>query len=800
MTDGQRAAVEQLRDVEDLGRGSFEVLNVEECTGRWAGRVRVDLSFETRHLRRSADGLPLRNRERVIVLIPPGFPFDHPAVLTPHQRFAGFPHVQWTRHLCLYQAPNTEWDASDGMFGFLSRLEDWFRHGAVNELDPTGAPLHPPVAYATSGHMVIPRANTPTVTDTPWLGLGHLRLVSDHRVDVIGWSDLFSKTHPDAAAAAILLAEPMPFEFPGTVAELLEELERRGVSRRELLLTLELGVLHNADDAPLYVIVGTPMRGTQGADRHQHLSAWYLEPWVAKGLRIATERYSNHEELRDIGERAEQIIWEWATQAEMSWCMVREQRDEIVRRRDHDAPVAWFKGRAVALWGCGALGGHLGLYLARAGVAKLVLRDEGIVAPGLLVRQPYDDADIGRSKVDSLAEHIHAIDPAIIIETNSDDLLDNPLGNEQCLDDVELIIDTTGSRAVLKKIESRWQRASRRVPIASLVVGARAERGIAVLALSEHSGGPADVVRLAKLAACSERSLADWRDGFWPPSGREGATLFQPEPGCSDPTFVGSAADVAVIAGVMLNHVAKDLGPREASAFAHFVEQAHLSDGHPSRRDFRCQPERVLRDVCAGYEVRISAGAWESMIAQIRTSQQRRGARVETGGVLFGERDDACGVIWVTDASGPPADSKASAAGFECGTAGTSAMNREKGQKTYGAVQFVGMWHTHPHMTPDPSRVDLSGMAQIVTSLDPPIAKALMIIVGHTPDRPTPAAYVFGRRDFRLIAVGSFTSSPDQSWMRRSTLRHGLDITKRFVSLFRREKSRNRSPRARGAK
>ncbi|MGE0704012.1 MAG: ThiF family adenylyltransferase [Vicinamibacterales bacterium] len=607
--------------------------------------------------------------------------------------------------------------------------------------------------------------------------------MSDHRVDVIGWSELFSDHPPDTAAAAILLAAPMPFEFPGTVAALINELEARGVSRRELLLTLEVAVLHNGEDTPLYVIVGTPMRGVRdGGTLQQHLSVWYIDPVIANGLRLATEKYSKHEKIREIGERVEQIIWDWAAEAPVRWCVVREQREEIVRRRDHETPTAWFRGRAIALWGCGALGGHIALYLARAGVSKLVLRDEGTVGPGLLVRQPYDDADVGRLKIEALRDAIQAIDSSITIEGDSSDLIEDPLGTQDCFDRVDAIIDTTGSRAVLKKVELKWQHEQeRRVPIASLVVGPRAERGLAVLARPAHSGGPADVVRQAKLAACEDARLARCKDDFWPPTGREGAALFQPEPGCSDPTFVGSAADLAVLAGAMLNHLARDLSSHMYSAFAHFVCQPHLTETGIGRADFAWEPERAFRDACAGYEVRLSVAAWHSILEQVERSRRLRGARVETGGVLFGERDDAAGVIWVTNTSGPPPDSKASPSGFICGTVGTNELNTQMRTATYGAVQFVGMWHTHPDMTPEPSRVDLNGMAQIVMSAAPPISKALMIIVGHTPDTPTPAAYVFHRKDFRVVQVVLSQRTDDSWWTRGRDLLRGLSFSRRLT-------------------
>jgi hypothetical protein len=35
--------------------------------------------------------------------------------------------------------------------------------------------------------------------------------------------------------------------------------------------------------------------------------------------------------------------------------------------------------------------------------------------------------------------------------------------------------------------------------------------------------------------------------------------------------------------------------------------------------------------------------------------------------------------------------------------------------------------------------------------MDPPIGKALLLIVGHTPRNPVPAAYLFARSDFLVV-------------------------------------------------
>jgi tRNA A37 threonylcarbamoyladenosine dehydratase len=94
-----------------------------------------------------------------------------------------------------------------------------------------------------------------------------------------------------------------------------------------------------------------------------------------------------------------------------------------------DSPLAWFRDRTVAVWGCGALGGHIAEYLTRAGVKKLILRDNGVVTPGILVRQPFDDIDIGNAKVDALGERLKRIRPNLEVEGFRANILTNPLSD-----------------------------------------------------------------------------------------------------------------------------------------------------------------------------------------------------------------------------------------------------------------------------------------------------------------------------------------------------------------------------------
>src|SRR5207245_1469447 len=137
-----------------------------------------------------------------------------------------------------------------------------------------------------------------------------------------------------------------------------------------------------------------------------------------------------------------------------------------------------------------------------------------------------------------------------------------------------------------------------------------AKNGFVGIAGSRHTGGPADVCRHAKIRVCSRRDLYAFRDEFWPEARRR---PFQPEPGCSEPTFVGGAADLSALAGILLNAVAEVLRANVDSAVAHFVSLPSTADtlSAPASATLRFGRDLIVHDPHAGYEIRIAEHAYK---------------------------------------------------------------------------------------------------------------------------------------------------------------------------------------------
>lgn len=69
--------------------------------------------------------------------------------------------------------------------------------------------------------------------------------------------------------------------------------------------------------------------------------------------------------------------------------------------------------------GCGAIGSNIAEQLARIGVEEVHLWDFDTVAAHNITNQMFDEADIGRTKVEAVTDMMKAINPAIIITTHA---------------------------------------------------------------------------------------------------------------------------------------------------------------------------------------------------------------------------------------------------------------------------------------------------------------------------------------------------------------------------------------------
>lgn len=745
-SEGQAWAIEQLEEIVTASAESFEIVHIEEPT-HLGDAVRLIVSIDCSRLPRVEGGVPLRGRERLRIRIPASFPLTRPDVHFTHKRYADFPHIQWGDSICLYQAPEVEWVPGQGMFGYMDRVNEWLRAAAANELDPTGMPLHPPVAYTANRLHVIPCKDAPLPEPPFWGGFVEVTRERDVAAELGRWFTYGEDIPEGRLASAILLPTTMPHEYPVTMLDLINTLVERGVPPQLLRAVVNLGVLRTENGKPAIFVLGAAMRGIAGGRTLQHLACWLIDPEKSKKLREAVLA-TTPDDPKDID-----AFYTWAVDAKVEWCRVLEDRPEIVERRDSESTARFWKDKHVALLGCGAIGSTVAPILARAGVGRLQLYDYGVVTPGVIVRQNFRRDHVGYTKSSAVRVGLLGARPDLDVTEHHGNVLEALSGAEALkrLMSADVIIDATASRSVATALELHFRSTSKiHPPIVSMVVGHNGDIGLMTMVKDAHAGMSLDVDRRTKLALASSRVGKGFFEEFWPtePQRRK---PFQPEPGCSSPTFRGSYADVMGLTARMINMAASWLardspGPR---AFAVDLSGGGLATGPARELEFTWRPHRVLQDGRNGYEIRISYEATAAMLGWIRRSERMEGRRVETGGILFGEVDELLKVVWIDEVSGPPADSESSSVGFLCGTAGVREMNAEKAKRTTGSVSFVGMWHTHPLGMPIPSVTDLGAMERLLGGEATYLGRRfLMVIVGGTSKLPLVSASVFQRSDY----------------------------------------------------
>ncbi len=515
--------------------------------------VRLDTS---RLPSRSHDGLRVSPaHEDVEVLLTDGFPSVPPFVHVDHRRFAGTAHVLQGSRLCLYLDPDQEWHPRHTAVHVMTRLWNWFEQAVTGRFDERTALYHPVggVLHRTPG--------TPTLVVRTALPPGRpfdrMRLLArtPNRLDAL----------PAGGSGNELLvvspSGPLLTGAGSTLGQLCVELARVGSPDPDAFVTmLAATAARTPDGSHVYFLLAVPA-GHRGGSRH--LLCGRLPVDTSDALREVVR-------LRGplaVGARD-------AAGEGIEWCRVSEERREMTTRRDSRTPVQSLRGTRAVVLGCGGLGSWIAEFIARAGAARIVLCDPRPVTGGLLVRQDYVETDIGDSKAQALERRLAAI---------RDDLrtavLPMPFVTGTPIPNCDLLVDATVSRSVSAALAAAWPR-SKRAPLVATVATDRASSTLGLLTVTRPGSRPDpeaadDAARDTVLGRPDLEPFACfWQD---PEPGDE----VNPAPGCSVPTFHGSAADLAVVAGAMTRLIGGNLAAPDLAG-THLVAMPHAghSAGH----------------------------------------------------------------------------------------------------------------------------------------------------------------------------------------------------------------------------
>ncbi|MGH3248261.1 MAG: ThiF family adenylyltransferase [Trebonia sp.] len=778
LSAGQQEALAALTSIVRSSGGDILIEHgSDRVVGSWL-ELRVWLS--SARIPVSPDGIPLVEREPIDILIPHDYPFRHPEADAGHTRFAGQPHVMWGKQLCLY-ASRGEWDPAAGMAGFLRRLLVFYQELAAGTLGGPGAPWHPPVVYtdAEAGCLVI-RADlaaddlTRDGTRRRW-AIGVQK--DQDRTDIVGWlapgadddteegsvDKLAWRLVVAAAAAgfpdvflvpAVVLPQPIAFEYPEAIGDLLDAFEDANVRFDDIAKQIALGIranklLNTAHELKAskstYLLIRAPAdKRFSVSEGPAHFAAWRL---VAEDEALISGE-------ADPGQALERLA-AWVYGARLSWAHIYDTRPEATIRRDTGRPVGKVRGRRVLILGCGALGAPIAEHCARAGATELTLIDNGTVNPGILVRQPYYDADIGLPKAEALACRLRGIHPGLRIFGVDADVHSFGRRLQRLVEGFDLVIDATADRSVAARIERMRLDKPRHWPdLAAVGISQSARYGIAAVVPRGSTGAGVDAYRRLALAALEDAALADAYREFFPSPGER--IEIEPERGCSAPTFIGSATDVSALAAQLLESVLASLerdkirvsssGEAVRERCDHrtlCVARLGSDDGTTIARTHLVLPhDRIVADHSGMYEVRIDHRVMERIreIACDAAVASHCLPTVETGGLLLGQFDDACRIAWVSEVTGPPEGSLASSHRMVINTAAAREHARERSSKTGGLVSFLGLWHTHTEGPASPSAVDLDAMERLIAEAPGYSPRFLFLVLRPPGNAGSPSA------------------------------------------------------------
>jgi hypothetical protein len=608
-TAAQAAFLAQLKTfVDDPGK---PLLAADDITGSDVGKLcllsvgstglAVVVRLDTRRLPPlGPHGLRVQSdHEDLLVLITNDFPSVPPMVYVTHDRFLGTPHVLLGHWLCLYLNPHQEWHPSDTAVHVMNRLWGWFTEAVTGRFDERTALFHP----VGGVQRTTPGAPTLVVRE-PVPGerlFSHMRLSkrNEHRLDLRGHGSdgdellLVSLTGPllrgtgsslddvrrEIARAGAL--HPARYGKPSTRHESLGAFRPAGWERRRPPLRRRIPLHPDAFSIMLAVTAKRTPRGTPV----------YFVLAVPAGTRPASPRHlvcgrlptEAADRLRDLLERLSPLAVRACHTAAVpvEWCRVSEERAEMTTRRDARTPVQTLRGANVVILGCGGLGSWIAEFIARAGASRMTLCDPSRVMGGLLVRQDFVEDDIGIAKGEALARRLRAVKDGIKIDVLP------AFGMGSTIPKSDLLIDATVNRTVAAALSAVWATTSR-APLVATVATDLATCTLGLLTLTRPKSGPdpekAD--RAAKDVVMARPELETFAC-FWRPP--EPGDELNPAPGCSVPTFHGSAADLAAIAGALTRLIGGNMAAPDLAG-SHLVAMPYA--GHTLGHEWLPYSER----------------------------------------------------------------------------------------------------------------------------------------------------------------------------------------------------------------
>lgn len=553
LTTAQAEALAELTQIATDHPNSLKIVANREVDSDGALRVVVELP--TGDLPEADGGLVANEREQVTVTVGVAYPLCPPSASVDHQRFLDTPHVLQGERLCVYLDPSREWRPSDGVAGFLERLWQWFADAIAARFDPRTALYHAVggVLHRSPGApTIVVRHGLPKPVKTFRRAIVRARTAT--RLD-LAWAE--PTTIDETYAAVITSSARLPLGLGLTLPALVTVLNQHaGIDEAGILSYLATTATRNPSGSELYFGIVVDLQNAG-----DHLLFGRLDAATTDVLRRLVSEHGALLSLTSADVPAATAI---------QWCATSDERPGSQTRRDHARPVAAFQGKTIHIWGCGGLGSWIAEFVARAGAQHIFLSDPATsLTGGLLVRQNFTEEDIGRAKVDALADRIRAVSDNVVVTTNV-----GMLPTDASLSQADLIIDATVNAAIRELLHAQVTRVNG--PQVATVATDVATGTLGLLIVTSPDCD-IDATTIDELTGRTvlERGDLEGFHAFWAAPDLSAEVV--PQPGCSVPTFHGSAADMASLAGSFVSFIGAHLDRPVAGA--HLLALPHAPGG-----------------------------------------------------------------------------------------------------------------------------------------------------------------------------------------------------------------------------
>jgi hypothetical protein len=540
---GQQLALKQLIEIESE---YSEIGVVGQASIDPSGLVSILIRMTTSEMAHLPGGLLIKSDfEDIRLHFHEYFPAALPLATVDHERWVGEPHVLQGNRLCVFLDPSREWRPEQGMRGYLERLHQWLVDAALGGFDAETALYYPVggILHQSKGTPLFVVRQSLSKLERKMLRRVQVLERSEERADLVAWS---SETKVSAARAglAITTADALPYGAGTTLLQLLGRLKQQGMDASLLSAALVRAATANPAGDSLFVVLIVPF----GKDRvgRDHLLAFRLGPQITSVLQSLNQQETFPTEVNPVALPLNEPL---------EWCQIADERPEIHQRRDSQRPVAVFSDLRIQVWGAGALGSWIAEFLARAGAAEVTLYDPARVTGALLVRQNYEEDDVGASKAERIAARLNRTSDGVVANGHQGTAL--ALCHPDHFPDCDLIIASTVDNGVSFYLGLAMQALDKKPWIAQVATDVHS----ATLGLLT-AVAPADHVAIGALDEVAGKlveadpSLESYKV-FWtnPAPGEE----LLPAPGCSVPTFHGAAADVAGVSASLLTFLAQQI-------------------------------------------------------------------------------------------------------------------------------------------------------------------------------------------------------------------------------------------------